>query len=254
MLSAELSPAAFHLNLAANGNGESKTNFALPQEFMRDIQRRVLEPGDRVIQQNCRPISRLGVPDIRMHLRINGRTEMVRFLVMMIGLLLSSACMAQTAWNTMGFDDSTAISGYDVVAFHTVKKTVRGDPKISHMYADTKWVFATEENKKLFEANPESYLPAWGGHCAWAVSENLLSRKLLSGDFEFIDGKLYLFSFGNSRKSSARDDFLYGRPGRDQRIRYGNGYWPDLKRKLEDGSIVQATSKNYTKSRFEDAR
>ena len=179
---------------------------------------------------------------------------MRRFLLALLGLLLSSACVAQTSWNTMGSDDSTAISGYDVIAFYTVKKTLRGDPNISYTYGGAKWVFATEENKKLFEGSPEKYLPVWGGHCAWAVSENLLSRKLLSGDFEFIDGKLYLFSLGNSRKSSARDDFLYGRWPRDQRVRDGDRYWPDLKRRLEDGSIIQATSKNYTKSRFEDPR
>ena len=176
------------------------------------------------------------------------------FLAFLVGLLLSTASIAQTSWNTMGSDDSTAISGYDVVAFHTDKKTLRGDPKISSPHGGAKWVFATEENKKLFESAPEKYLPVWGGHCAWGVSENALSRKLLSGEFEMIDGKLYLFSFGNSRKSSARDDFLYGRYPRDRRIQDGNSYWPELKRKLDDGSLVQATSSNYTKSRFEEPR
>lgn len=179
---------------------------------------------------------------------------MSRSLVLLLGLLLSSACLAQTSFNTMGSDDSTAISGYDPVAFHTAKKAVRGDPKLSHSYAGAKWVFVTEENMKLFEGNPEKYLPAWGGHCAWAVSENTLSQKLLSGDFELIDGKLYLFSFGNSRKSSARDDFLYGRWPKDRRIQDGDRYWPDLKRRLEDGSLVQATSQNYKKSQFEEPR
>lgn len=159
-----------------------------------------------------------------------------------------------SAFNTMGADDSTAISGYDPVAFHTVQKALRGDPKLAHSYRGAKWVFATEENRRLFEDNPEKYLPAWGGHCAWAVSENLLSHKLLSGDFAMIEGKVYLFSFGNGRKSGARDDFLYGRRSAYQRIRDGDGYWPELKRKLEDGSIAQATSRNYKKSPFEEAR
>jgi YHS domain-containing protein len=164
------------------------------------------------------------------------------------------AIKQRSAFNTMGADDLTAISGYDPVAFHTVKKALRGDPKLSHSHSGAKWVFATEENRKLFEDNPEKYLPAWGGHCAWAVSENLLSHKLLSGDFAMIDGKIYLFSFGNERKSAARDEFLYGRTSPYQRIRDGDGYWPDLKRKLENGSIVQATSKNYKRSPFEEPR
>jgi hypothetical protein len=53
----------------------------------------------------------------------NGEGEMSRILVLLLGLLLSSASVAETSWNTMGSDTSTAISGYDVVAFHTVKKT-----------------------------------------------------------------------------------------------------------------------------------
>jgi YHS domain-containing protein len=176
---------------------------------------------------------------------------MKQFLVLLLGLLLSSACAAQTAWNTVGADDSTAISGYDVVAFYTAKKALRGDPNISHTYGGAKWIFATEENRKIFESDPEKHLPAWGGHCAWGVSENGLSQKLLSGEFEMINGKLYLFSFGNRSKSSAREDFLFGRWPRDRRIQDGNRYWPELKQKLENGSRVQATLKNYTKSRFE---
>jgi YHS domain-containing protein len=154
----------------------------------------------------------------------------------------------------MGSDDSTAISGFDPVAFHVEKKALRGDPKLSHNYSGAKWVFASEENLKLFQAAPEKFAPVWGGHCAWAISENLVSRKLLSGDFEILDGKLYLFSFGNSRRSSARDDFLYGRYSRDMRIRDGERYWPDIKRRLEDGSLAQATSQNYRRSPFEGSR
>lgn len=167
---------------------------------------------------------------------------------------MRSATKQPTAVNTMGSDDSTAISGYDPVAFHTVNKALRGDPKFSHSYSGARWVFASEENRGLFENNPEKYLPAWGGHCAWAISENLLSRKLLSGDFEMIGGKVYLFSFGNMRKSDARDGFMSGAPGYKYRVRDGDRYWPEIKRKLEAGSIVQATSKNYKRSPFEEPR
>lgn len=179
---------------------------------------------------------------------------MIRIFGMVLGLLLVSTSLAQTSVNTMGSDDSTAISGYDTVAFHTHKKPLRGDPKWSYVYAGAKWLFATEENLRLFEANPERYAPAWGGHCAWAVPRNSLSRKRLSGDFAIIDGRLYLFSFGNNQRSGARDDFLYGRYPASMSIRDGDRLWPELHQRLLDGSLSQATSSDYTRSRFEESK
>ena len=177
---------------------------------------------------------------------------MTKAVWLLLGLILCSSCIGETSFNTMGSDDSTAISGYDLVAFHTMKKALRGDPMLAHNFGGARWIFANEENMKLFAANPETYLPAWGGHCAWAVPRNSLSRKLLSGDFQVISGKLFLFSFGNSRRSSARDDFLYGKYPVEMSIRDGNSHWPGLKQKLEEGSLAQATSKNYTRSPFEE--
>ena len=64
---------------------------------------------------------------------------MTRFIALLLGLLLSSVCIAQhTSINVVGYDDGTAISGYDVVAFHTVKKTIRGDPQFAHNYLKTR--------------------------------------------------------------------------------------------------------------------
>ena len=161
---------------------------------------------------------------------------------------------AQTASNTTGSGDSTAINGYDVVAFHTQRKALHGDAKISVGYGGAKWLFSSEENKALFESAPEKYLPAWGGQCAWAVSHGGLSRKLLSGDFEVIQGQLYLFSYGNNRKSGARDHFVYGRHPVNILVRDGNRHWPELKRKLEEGSMAQPDLGNYSKSPFEGSR
>jgi YHS domain-containing protein len=63
-----------------------------------------------------------------------------------------------------------AIQGYDPVAFHTVKKPVKGDPYISAEAIGYKFLFANEENKKLFEKDPEKYIPAFGGYCAFGVA------------------------------------------------------------------------------------
>ena len=123
---------------------------------------------------------------------------MNRLIALFLGLLVSSTCAAQTSFNTVGADDGTAISGYDVGAFHTVGEARRGNPQFSHMHGGAKWIFENEENRTTFQSNPDKYLPAWGGQCAWAVFEGGVSKKLLSGDFAMIDDTLYLFSFGRS--------------------------------------------------------
>lgn len=54
------------------------------------------------------------------------------------------------------------------------------------------YYFSSEDAKKAFEANPDAYLPQFGGFCAFGV----YAGKKLDGDVryaEIIDGKLYLF-------------------------------------------------------------
>jgi YHS domain-containing protein len=159
--------------------------------------------------------------------------------------------LAQTSINVVGSDDATAISGFDPVAFHTLKKAVKGDARFVVSHLGAQWLFASPEHMQSFKQDPERYMPAWGGQCAWAVSENGISSKKLSGDFEFVDGKLYLFAFGNSARDGAIRDFLYGRWPRASRVRDGDKNWPELKRQLEAGTLRQANASNYQRTRFD---
>jgi YHS domain-containing protein len=178
---------------------------------------------------------------------------MKRLILFFALLLLSTQVLsAEPYLNTVGSDDKTAISGFDTVAFFTEKKAFLGRAEFEHTYRGVKWRFSSKENLKLFQENPEKFMPEWGGHCAWAVSEvGGISPKKLSGSFEIIDGKLYLFSFGNRAADSARDSFLYGRWSASNRILDGNRNWPELKKKLEEGLVIQPNSSSYRKSGFE---
>lgn len=51
--------------------------------------------------------------------------------------------------------------------------------------------FSSEENKAAFEANPEAYLPEYGGYCAFGAA---MGYKF-DGDpnhWKIVDGELYL--------------------------------------------------------------
>ena len=84
-----------------------------------------------------------------------------------------------------------ALRGFDPVAYFTDNKPVKGDFAITVVHDDATYRFASEENKKLFEANPEKYLPQYGGFCAYGVANGVK----VDGDPELwrvVDDKLYL--------------------------------------------------------------
>jgi len=83
------------------------------------------------------------------------------------------------------------LQGYDPVAFHAIGAAMRGNPSILWEYGGYKYLFSSEENKKLFEKDPEKYLPAYGGFCAFGVSLGVLFPIEID-TWEIINGRLVL--------------------------------------------------------------
>ena len=91
-------------------------------------------------------------------------------------------------------EQNVAISGYDPVSYF-VDIPVPGSADITATYGDATYYFASAENKASFEAEPEKYIPQYGGFCAVAVSEG----KLVPVDpetYKVTEDKLYLFYNG----------------------------------------------------------
>lgn len=110
--------------------------------------------------------------------------------LLFLSILWSGASFADGPINT-SFFGGLAIDGYDTVAYWTEKKAVEGKKKFTYEYKGAKWRFSTQENLDLFKSNPVKYLPEYGGHCAYAMSDD----RLVGVDpevFEIFDGKLYL--------------------------------------------------------------
>src|SRR5262245_37649199 len=70
--------------------------------------------------------------------------------------------------------NNLAIQGYDPVAFFSENKPIKGNPEIKSTYEGAVYLFASAENKQLFEKEPGKYRPAFGGFCAFGVSRNKL--------------------------------------------------------------------------------
>lgn len=84
-----------------------------------------------------------------------------------------------------------ALQGYDPVAYFTEGEATPGDYKISTVYNDATYRFSSEEHKATFEANPEAYLPQYGGYCAFGAAMGFK----FDGDpelWKIVDGELYL--------------------------------------------------------------
>lgn len=89
------------------------------------------------------------------------------------------------------FLSSSAVGGYDPVAYFTKGMPVKGDKKFSTEWKGAWWYFSSAENLAKFKANPTAYAPQYGGYCAYGVSQNAAVK----GDpllWKIVDGKLYL--------------------------------------------------------------
>ena len=84
-----------------------------------------------------------------------------------------------------------AVDGYDPVAFFTEKKPTNGDPSISTTYKGAKYFFVSKAHKAEFEADPDKYVPQFGGYCAYGVAVGALFPVDIN-TWQVRNGKLYL--------------------------------------------------------------
>ncbi|XEY24303.1 YHS domain-containing (seleno)protein [Candidatus Uabimicrobium helgolandensis] len=86
---------------------------------------------------------------------------------------------------------TVGVQGYDVVSYQTGKKPLRGNGNHIAVHKKVTYLFINKKNKETFETNPERYVPAYGGYCAYGVS---VGKKFV-GDpdvWKVVDKKLYL--------------------------------------------------------------
>lgn len=118
--------------------------------------------------------------------------------VMLPILLLALAAIAGLAKEDPGFltafnlsDDRIAANGYDPVAYFTDGVPTPGDPAYEHAVDGAVYRFASEENRRRFAADPQRYVPAYGGFCAYGVRTG---RKFPSDPaaWRIVEGRLFL--------------------------------------------------------------
>lgn len=94
-------------------------------------------------------------------------------------IAMAAATPAATLWTQPAFaaqplvyaTENIAINGYDPVAYFTEEKPVEGVAEFSSDWDGATVLFASAAHKEMFDADPETYAPKYGGYCAYAVSK-----------------------------------------------------------------------------------
>ena len=85
-----------------------------------------------------------------------------------------------------------ALEGYCPVAYFAVNEPVRGLAEYAADHAGVTYYFVSEEARQEFLGNPEKYIPAYGGWCAFgmAVEDKF---PVDPTNFKIVNGRLNLF-------------------------------------------------------------
>lgn len=116
-------------------------------------------------------------------------------------------------------EEGIAVRGTDVVAYFTEGRAVAGRPEFTFAWRGATWRFASAANRDRFATDPERYAPAYGGFCAYAVSEGY-TAPIDPEAWRIVDGRLFL-NYDRSIKRRWERDI----PGR---IARGDANWPRL--------------------------
>jgi len=95
---------------------------------------------------------------------------------------------AHVAPNTVAL----GLRGYSPVSYFTQDKPRFGSPKFQATHAGVTYLFADAKEKAAFVKNPDKYVPAYGGWCAYGMAvEGQFPAD--PTNYEIVDGRLMVF-------------------------------------------------------------
>ena len=126
-----------------------------------------------------------------------------KIFVLMLCLVLSPVYAAEPV--SKSYFGDIAIGGHDSVAYHRVRsgaphKAVEGKKTWKAKWKGANWLFTNKADRDLFAADPESFAPAYNGHCANALS---LGEGLVETDgthWQIFGKQLYTFYAARGRQ------------------------------------------------------
>lgn len=107
-----------------------------------------------------------------------------------ISLYSSKSTAGKPAIYTSRSND-LALGGHDCVAYFKQNAATKGDATLTEKYLGASWSFSSQQNLDEFKADPDAFIPQYGGYCAFSVAKD----KLFKGDptvWAVENGKLYI--------------------------------------------------------------
>ncbi|MGF1464776.1 MAG: YHS domain-containing (seleno)protein [Sandaracinaceae bacterium] len=114
--------------------------------------------------------------------------------------------------------NGVAVGGYDVMSYRDGEPAA-GDPEIYSHYRGATYRFISQPHRAAFEANPARFIPAFGGFCAYAMSEGRL-RPVDPTIFRVMNDRLLL------QHSREAERLFNANP--ERRLALADRLWPGL--------------------------
>jgi YHS domain-containing protein len=111
------------------------------------------------------------------------------------------------------------LKGYDVVAYFSQSKAIKGSSKYESLYQGAKYHFSSATNQAIFEKNPSRYVPQYGAFCADGLTE---------GKLEDIDPTVFFIRQGKLYFCSSKAELKTFRAKEEEDIVTANRNWLQL--------------------------
>lgn len=117
-----------------------------------------------------------------------------------------------------------AIDGHDPVAYFTEQNPVKGSPEFRIEFEGSTFQFASAAHRDTFAANPEQFVPQYGGYCAYGMARGY-KAKIDPAAFTVVSHKLYL-----NYSEAVRSRWLADVPGYIQKA---DANWPEVQMSIK---------------------
>ena len=123
--------------------------------------------------------------------RASAIVGMITVFVLVVGIARSALADSNSPVPAVNASEGIGLKGYDPVAYFINGTPTQGSEPYNFVWKGVAYRFASAGNLERFKADPEKYLPQYGGYCAYAMSLDRIAD-IDPSRWAIVNGKLYL--------------------------------------------------------------